>query len=220
MVLKPYIGALSDRWGRRRLLLIATMVFLLVPLLYVLLADPRQLIGLRILHGLGTAIYGPVMGAMIADVFTDTDERRLRYGWYDTFKSAGYVIGPFLGGCALSLIEDPRYIYVAIALISLGAVLPALRLPNDSREAVSVTNDGWSLHRHLRISLRTFRHPNWHMAIATDSLTQLLTRGAKLVWSIWALQHIGPIACGAVILNPVRCLAGGQTSQRLSASST
>ena len=60
MVLKPAIGILSDRWGRRWWLIAGTVSFAGMPFLYRFVDTPAELFGIRIIHGLATAIYGPV----------------------------------------------------------------------------------------------------------------------------------------------------------------
>ena len=59
LVLKPLFGILSDRWGRRVWLLIGAGFFASVPFLYRFIHTPEQLLAIRLVHGLATAIYGP-----------------------------------------------------------------------------------------------------------------------------------------------------------------
>ena len=65
MVLKPFVGLLSDRWGRRAWLIVGTALFTGMPFLYRFVETPEQLVALRIAHGLATAIYGPVTLAYV-----------------------------------------------------------------------------------------------------------------------------------------------------------
>ncbi len=55
------VGLISDRLGRRKLLIASGCIFLTAPLLYLLIADPVYLIPVRFFHGLATAILGPVV---------------------------------------------------------------------------------------------------------------------------------------------------------------
>ena len=54
MLLKPFVGLLSDRWGRRVWLLVGTAIFAGVPFLYRFVQTPEQLFALRMAHGLAT----------------------------------------------------------------------------------------------------------------------------------------------------------------------
>ncbi len=67
MVLKPIVGVLSDRWGRRSWLLIGTVFFAGMPFLYRFIQTPEQLFLIRIVHGTATAIYGPVTLAYVTE---------------------------------------------------------------------------------------------------------------------------------------------------------
>src|SRR3989339_398032 len=53
-------GILSDIIGRRRVILVAAIVFATAPFLYLIISTPWQLVLVRVYHGLATAILGPV----------------------------------------------------------------------------------------------------------------------------------------------------------------
>ena len=55
MVLKPWLGGCSDRWGRRPMLWIGTLLFALVPFGLLGVNGSSSLIAVRTLHGLATA---------------------------------------------------------------------------------------------------------------------------------------------------------------------
>jgi MFS family permease len=61
-------GALSDVVGRRTLLVAGTLVFATMPFTYAGVASVAVLIGLRFLHGLATAIVGPVASATVSEL--------------------------------------------------------------------------------------------------------------------------------------------------------
>jgi DHA1 family multidrug resistance protein-like MFS transporter len=119
-------GILSDVIGRRRVILIAAIVFATAPFLYLLVSLPWQLVMVRIYHGLATAILGPVAMAAVADTF---DERRgERMGWYSSATMVGRFLAPFVGG-ALIFGDDFRWVYIATGVIGTLSLVAALRLP-------------------------------------------------------------------------------------------
>lgn len=73
-------GILSDRWGRRRMLLTSSFVFATAPFLYLLVTDIRQLAAVRFYHGLATAIFIPIGMALVSDLFHQ--ERGEKMGWF------------------------------------------------------------------------------------------------------------------------------------------
>jgi MFS transporter, DHA1 family, multidrug resistance protein len=97
-------GLLSDRWGRKRLLLSAGVVFVSAPLAYVLVETPAQLAAVRAYHGLATAILGPVAMAYVADLAPTRRGERL--GWYASSTLAGRSLAPVAGGALLKVHPD------------------------------------------------------------------------------------------------------------------
>ncbi len=71
------IGVMSDRIGRRKILLISGSVFLLAPLMYILVSNAWYLIPIRFFHGLATAILGPVASAAIAEAYDKNKGEKL-----------------------------------------------------------------------------------------------------------------------------------------------
>ncbi len=135
LLLKPLVGVLSDRQGRRAWLLCGTALFVLMPFLYRLVSSPEQLMLIRVIHGLATAIYGPVTLACIAEMKAGGVAERL--GWFGMARSGGYIVGPALAGWLL-LSHDPVEVYTLVGLTSALAFLPVLklgsgRLPQQSR---------------------------------------------------------------------------------------
>ena len=127
LFLKPLFGILSDRWGRRLWLLIGAGFFAFMPFLYRFIQTPDQLLVIRLVHGLATAIYGPVTLAYIAELAKDGQVAE-DIGWFEMARSGGYVFGPLLAGWLL-LSFEPAAVFTIIGVISCGVFLPVLSLP-------------------------------------------------------------------------------------------
>jgi DHA1 family multidrug resistance protein-like MFS transporter len=119
-------GILSDIIGRRRVILIAVIVFATAPFLYLFITAPWQLVLVRIYHGLATAILGPVALAVVADTFEKG--RGERMGWYSSATMVGRFIAPFVGGI-LIFGDNFRWVYLASGFAGVLALVAALRLP-------------------------------------------------------------------------------------------
>ena len=126
LITSPLIGTLSDLYGRRRLLIAGTTVFACTPFVYLLVRTPGQLLVVRLLHGFATAIYGPVVSALLADMFQR--QRAWYMGWYRSTRTASYLLGPLLGGVVL-LYGDFRLAWLAVGALGLAAFVPVLALP-------------------------------------------------------------------------------------------
>ena len=92
-------GALSDIIGRKRTMLIGLVVFAVMPFTYLLVHDYRLLVIIRFVHGLATAIYGPVSMAVVADVAGAKKGEML--SWFSSITIIGNLLGAPLGGFIL-----------------------------------------------------------------------------------------------------------------------
>ena len=125
LVLKPLIGLLSDRWGRRWWLVAGTLFFAGMPFFYHLVHTPEQLFCVRIVHGLATAIYGPVTLAFVAE--QAMQRRAERLGWFGMARNGSYIVGPAAAGWLL-LALDPVDVFTLIGLLSCLAFVPVFLL--------------------------------------------------------------------------------------------
>jgi MFS family permease len=119
--LKLPAGALSDLFGRRRLLLAGALVFATLPFTYLAVSTLTLLVALRFLHGSATAIFGPVASASLSDV-APPDRRGAWLSTYSTAQGTGQAIGPVIAGY---LIAAGRYdlAFAMSGLIGLGVPL-------------------------------------------------------------------------------------------------
>lgn len=90
-------GRLGDLYGRRRILLIGTVVFTTASLLCGLAAGPGVLIGARALQGVGAAIMIPQILATLHVTF-EGQNRSKAFGLYGAVLSLANVLGPVMGG--------------------------------------------------------------------------------------------------------------------------
>ncbi len=130
IVIKPLAGFFSDKWGRRLWLMIGTTIFAGMPFMYWLINTPDQLFVIRLLHGLATAIYGPVTLAYVAEL--SSENRAERLGWFSTARGSSYIVGPLVGGSMLAFM-DPVAIFTVIGILSISAFIPLVWLP-DTRQ--------------------------------------------------------------------------------------
>ncbi|MBW4838611.1 MAG: MFS transporter [Paenibacillaceae bacterium] len=122
-LISPYWGSLSDKYGRKPMLLRSGFALSAVYLLYFFVKDPYQLIAVRILSGL-LAGYVPSAIALVA---TNTPEKHVGYslGIMSTAGAAGGIIGPLVGG-SLSKFIGYRESFLASGCVVLISALIAL----------------------------------------------------------------------------------------------
>ncbi len=115
----PVIGGLSDRFGRRPVLLLS-LTALAVDFLLMGLAHALFVFFIaRLLSGIFAATHSTA-NAYIADISTP-EERATRYGWLGAAMGAGFILGPGIGGLLGEF--DPRTpFFAAAALAGLNAL--------------------------------------------------------------------------------------------------
>src|SRR5438132_6401269 len=96
-------GSLSDRFGRKGMLLAGLSVFGLASLAGGLTDSPGQLIAARSVMGVGAAMVFPSTLSLLTNVFTERRERVLAIGLWGASAGVAIALGPVVGGWVLSL---------------------------------------------------------------------------------------------------------------------
>src|SRR5712692_9719759 len=94
-------GSLSDRVGRKGVLLLGLAVFALGSLAGSLGTTPDELIAARVVMGIGAAGIFPATLSLIANVFTERRERAKAIGLWGATTGVGVAAGPIVGGWLL-----------------------------------------------------------------------------------------------------------------------
>jgi DHA1 family multidrug resistance protein-like MFS transporter len=113
-------GRLSDRFGRRPLMVGGLVIVAASLALFVLPLSVPWMIALRVVQGLGAAAFRPGSRAAIADL-VPPGERGVAYGWYSGADMAGLIVGPALGG-VLAAFGRPA-VFEATAVVMLAAAV-------------------------------------------------------------------------------------------------
>ncbi len=135
-LLSPTVGNLSDRFGRRPILLIS-MAALAVDYVIMALAGTIWLLLIgRIVAGIASATHATAT-AYIADI-TPKDERAQRFGLISAGFGIGFILGPALGGLLAGLdSRAPFYAAAALAGVNFlfGYFVVPESLPQEKRRA-------------------------------------------------------------------------------------
>ena len=134
-------GILSDRIGRKRMLLFSALVFATAPFLYLVVREIWQLALVRFYHGLATAIFVPVAMAMVSDLFQKG--RGEKMGWFSTATLLGRFMAPALGGAILGFYATDQAsnvstvgfhtLYLVCGIAGLAVFFSAFFLPDLNR---------------------------------------------------------------------------------------
>ena len=137
-VASPILGALSDRFGRRPVMLLG---FMGLGVSFFGTAMTTSLMGLLIARTLGGAMQANVAiaNAYVADI-SAPEERAKRFGFLGAMMGVGFIIGPVVGGLLGAVnLHLPFYLAGSLTLINLlyGYFVLPESLPLDKRKAFS-----------------------------------------------------------------------------------
>jgi EmrB/QacA subfamily drug resistance transporter len=122
-------GSLSDRFGRKGMLLAGLAVVGTASLAGGFTTDPAQLIAARSVMGLGAAMTFPATLSLISNIFTERTERARAIGLWGAIAGVAIAMGPIVGGWLLERFSWAS-IFVAMAPVAAAAaVLVALAVP-------------------------------------------------------------------------------------------
>ena len=131
----PLYGKLSDLYGRRRLFVVAIVIFIIGSVLCAASQTMVHLVIARGVQGIGAGGLIPLAIATIGDLFAPRDRGRIQ-GYTASLFAVTSVAGPLLGG----LLTDHaswRWIFllnVPVGGLALAVVVVAMKIPRSGRE--------------------------------------------------------------------------------------
>lgn len=186
-VFSPLIGSLSDRFGRRPILIVSQMGLALD---YLLTAFAPTLIWLAFARLIG-GVLGATMSAANAYMtdISEPEERARHFGYLGAAFGVGFIAGPLIGG--LLGAHDLRLPFIVAAIIcSLNALFGIFfvkeSLPQKDRRAFdkATINPFHSL-------IRVARFPALKALFTTFFLTAVGQRGLESVWVLFTQFRFG-----------------------------
>jgi MFS transporter, DHA1 family, tetracycline resistance protein len=169
----PVLGVLSDRVGRRPVLLVS-LFGLAIDFLIMALAPSLLWLWIgRFINGL-TAASMPTANAYVADV-TPPEERAKAFGWIGSAMSFGFVAGPAIGGW-LGDIDLRLPFFVAAALTACNWLYGLLILPESHPPEKRLKAFDWKRANPLG-SFRLLRSHHELLSLAS-------------IWFLYQLSHM------------------------------
>jgi len=108
MLTANWFGSISDKLGRKKVIVSGSTWAMLMVLLYPFTQDTFGLAAIHGLHGIGAAATVAPSIAMIAD-YADPKDRGRQMGFYDYSTFAGYIVGAVLAGVLIGSLEQLGY---------------------------------------------------------------------------------------------------------------
>ena len=132
-------GALGDRHGRKRLLIVGTSLFAASSLLCALAPDLTWLLVGRVLQGVGAALLLPNSLALLNATF-EGEARGRAIGIWAAVGAGAAAIAPLIGGWLVDHVGWPAIFYINLPLAA-GAILIAARFAKESRHEDGARTD-------------------------------------------------------------------------------
>jgi DHA2 family multidrug resistance protein-like MFS transporter len=123
------MGTLGDRIGRRRLLVLGATAFAVASAVAAYARTPEVLIIARAVLGVAGATLMPSTLALISNMFRHPRQRATAIGAWATCMSAGFALGPVLGGLLLEAFWWGSAFLIGVPVMVLLLVTAPLLLP-------------------------------------------------------------------------------------------
>ncbi|MCZ8520818.1 MULTISPECIES: MFS transporter [Paenibacillus] len=206
-IFSPISGEWSDKYGRRKLIILGLAMFTLSNLIFAAAEQIWMLYISRFVGGIGAAAMIPSMMAYVADI-TDEKNRGKGMGMLGAAMSLGFVIGPGIGGFLAEFgFRTPFYVSAAVGLVAM--LLSVIMLPEtlsaaQRQAARSNTAKRESIFKQLG---RSFRAPYFVLLLLIFSLTFGLAN-FEAIFPLFVDQKYGFTARDISILITVGALIG------------
>ncbi|WP_246222022.1 MULTISPECIES: MFS transporter [Gordonia] len=116
-------GALADRFGRRRTLLVGMLVFGLSSVLCAVAPSFGVLIAARIAQGVGASMLTPVGLAIVVNTMTDPAERARAIGVWGSMFGLSLAAGPVTGGALIAALDWRALFWINIPCVAVAMIL-------------------------------------------------------------------------------------------------
>ncbi|MFZ5856235.1 MAG: MDR family MFS transporter [Chloroflexota bacterium] len=152
-------GALTDRFGRKTLIIVGLVFSAITTLTFGLVTDIRYMYALAVLVGLLGSLSGPAHNAMIADILPE-EKRQEGFGILRVVGNLAWIIGPSIGGLVANY--NFFYLFVIDSVISCIVALLLFRLLPETKPQAKVevhkekTDSIWQTMLGYRVALRDF----------------------------------------------------------------
>lgn len=135
----PYFGRSSDKKGRKPYIVTGLLFYALISFSYVMAGSVEELIGIRFLQGIASAMIMPVTQAYIGDI-TPENREGFTMGLFNMSTFIGLSIGPMVGGVLNDRFNlDAAFISMGV-LSSIGFLLSMFLLPPVKTEQIYACN--------------------------------------------------------------------------------
>ncbi|TFG19363.1 MAG: MFS transporter, partial [Promethearchaeota archaeon] len=177
----PYAAA-SDKYGRRKIVLIGMVIYITGTFLCYFAQDILQLIIYRGIQGAGA--YTSILQAIIGDLYKK-DEHSKGMGYYSLYMNLGFLLGLILGGYIASYLEFRDVFSISGFLTLITGIFIFFTLKEKNQDEGSIQNK--NLDFNLSNIKILFNERQYNLAVILNSVRWFLF-GFITPYLIWILQ--------------------------------
>lgn len=129
IVIRPFSGKLLDMFGKKRMLVISIVLYLMCTILYLFIKPFAILLLLRFVQGIWFSIVTTAAGSLAADIVPE-NRKGAGLGYFTMSTNLAVVLGPFVG---LLVIQYASFnaLFTVLSIIVLIGALIALTINTD-----------------------------------------------------------------------------------------
>jgi len=181
----PFMGALADRFGKRRLVLASLVAYILAFTGYLFASSAATFIVLRALAGAFTAGLFPVITSLAADL-ASKNQRARWIGILNGGASIGWIAGPILGGMLYDRWGYSLALIVSIIMATIAFTTAFLTIPETNKNLDHMTVTQQRIHTlrlaDLNSSIHTFRN-TLPRSLSTFAVLLTISLAVMFAWA-------------------------------------
>ncbi|WP_292366504.1 MULTISPECIES: MFS transporter [unclassified Methanoculleus] len=192
-IFMPVIGRISDRRGRKWIILIGMFAYAVLSLAYIVVDSVYSLTAVRFAHGVASAMVVPIAMAYVADL-SEKGKEGSHMGNFSISMFLGMGMGPLLGGFLNDAFGLDSVFYVMAGLSAFATLLVGASLPEAKRSKFTV-QEGNTVPMREILTLPVMR------GVMVFSFISALGRGGMMVFIpiFGPLIAISPFEVGIVL---------------------
>jgi EmrB/QacA subfamily drug resistance transporter len=127
------VGALADRYGRKRIFLISIAAFGIASLICGVVGNVQALIVARFLQGMSGGALLICQIAVLSHEFQEGRERAIAWGWWGVIFGIGLGFGPIIGG-GIVAVSSWKWVFLIHVLLAVVAFLLTVSGVHESKD--------------------------------------------------------------------------------------